>query len=65
MVQVRGWGLVVAQPDEIYDRQYKALLDATLEKIRQVEAGGEPEVAATLEEMGVTGSTGEVHDGGA
>ncbi len=65
LVQVRGWGLLVAEPEQLYDRQYEGLLDRLLEKIEQADAGGDPAVARTIEEMDATGSTGEANDGGA
>ncbi len=64
-VQVRGWRLLVAEPEQLYDRQYEGLLDRLLEKIEQADAGGDPAVARTIEEMDATGSTGEANDGGA
>ncbi len=64
LLQARGWGLVVAQPDEIYDRQFGALLKRAREKLRVADDGGEPAVAETFEEMGVSVSTPEVGDGG-
>ncbi len=65
MIQERGWGLVVADPKQLYDREYEGLLRGLLEKIEQADAGGDPAVAPTFEEMRVTGSTGEAGDGGA
>jgi len=64
LVQVRGWGLLVAEPEQLYDRQYKGLLDRLLGKIRQADADGEPAVAMTIQEMNPTRSTGEANDGG-
>lgn len=63
-LQQLSWGLVVVQPQQLYDRQYEGLIDRTMEKIRQVETGGDPAVARTIAEMGVTGA-GEADDGGA
>ena len=64
LMQARGWGLIVAQPDELYDRQFGALLKRTREKLRVADDGGEPAVARTFEEMGVSPSMPEVGDGG-
>ncbi len=64
-MQVLGWGLLVVPPDQMYDRQYEGLLNRAREKIEQAGAGGDPAVAQTFEEMGITGSTGEANDGGA
>jgi len=65
LLQVRIWGLLVAEPEQLYDRQYGGLLDRLLEKIQQADAGGDPAVARTIQEMDATGSTGEANDGGA
>ncbi len=64
LLQARRWGLIVAQPDELYDRQFGALLKRTREKLRVADDGGEPAVARTFEEMGVSPSVPEVGDGG-
>ncbi len=63
LLQARGWGLIVARPDELYDRQFGALLKRTREKLRTVDDGGEPAVAETFEEMGVSASMPEIGDG--
>jgi tetratricopeptide (TPR) repeat protein len=65
LMQIRGWGLLVAEPEQLYDRQYKGLLDRLLGKIQQADAGGDPAVARTIQEMAETRSTGEANDGGA
>ena len=65
LVQIRGWGLLVAEPEQLYDRQYEGLLDRLLEKIEQADAGGDPAVARTIQEMDAIGSTREANDGGA
>ncbi len=65
LLQVRVWGLLVADPQQMYDQQYEGLLDRLLEKIERVDAGGDPAVARTIQEMDSTGSTGEANDGGA
>ncbi len=62
--QERGWGLVVAKPHERYDRQFGDLLNRARMKLREADAGGTPAVAATFEEMGVTGRLEEVGNGG-
>ncbi len=64
-MQVRIWRLLVVDPEQLYDRQYEGLLDRLLQKIEQADAGGEPAVARTIQEMDATGSTGEANDGGA
>ena len=65
LLQVRSWRLLVADPQQLYDRHYEGLLDRLLEKIEQADAGGEPAVARTIQEIDATGSTGEANDGGA
>ncbi len=65
LLQVRIWRLLVADPEQMYDRQYEGLLDRLLKKIEQLDAGGEPAVARTIQEMDATRSTGEANDGGA
>ena len=64
LLQERVWGLVVAEPREMYDRQFGDLLNRARMKLQEADAGGTPAVAATFEEMGVTGRLEEVGDGG-
>jgi Flp pilus assembly protein TadD len=51
-VQTRQWGLVVADPTEILERQDGRVLEDVQEKLRVAAEGGTPAVAATFEELG-------------
>ncbi len=62
--QEQGWGLVVAKPHELYDRQFGDLVNRARMKLQEAGAGRTPAVAATFEEMGVSGRLEEVGDGG-
>jgi tetratricopeptide (TPR) repeat protein len=63
-VQTRQWGLVVADPAEIHERQFGRLLEDAREKLRVAEEGGAPAVAATFEELAQEAqSSGDVNDG--
>ncbi len=63
MIQARSWGLMVADPGDLYDRQYGDLLKRAEEKLREVDAGGDPAVAPTFEEMGLKESIGDMGNG--
>ena len=62
--QERWWGLIVASPEEMYDRQFGDLLNRARMKLQDADAGGTPAVASTFEEMGVSGHIEEVGNGG-
>jgi tetratricopeptide (TPR) repeat protein len=62
-LQARYWGLRVADPGEIYERQYGRLLENAREKLRVAQQGGAPEVTATFEELDDQGSLGDGSDG--
>jgi tetratricopeptide (TPR) repeat protein len=62
-LQARYWGLRVADPGEIYERQYGRLLENAREKLRVAQQGGSPEVTATFEELDDQGSLGDGSDG--
>ncbi|TDJ57833.1 MAG: tetratricopeptide repeat protein [Planctomycetota bacterium] len=65
LLQIRDWGLLVAKPEQMYDQQHEGMLDRLLKKIGQADAGGDPAVARTIQEMAETRSIGEANDGGA
>ncbi len=62
-IQGRQWGLFVADPDEIHERQFGRLLEDAREKLRIAERGGTPAVTATFEELSAAGKPGEADDG--
>jgi tetratricopeptide (TPR) repeat protein len=45
VIQSQGWGLLVADPDELYDRNYGALLEKVQSKLERADQGEEPPVA--------------------
>jgi tetratricopeptide (TPR) repeat protein len=49
--QTRVWGLLVRDPQAMYDRDYGVVLERTREKLRQAERGGDPPIAATFQEL--------------
>lgn len=49
-LQTRMWGIVVADPRQMYHRNYGVLLEQLRRKIEAVEAGQEPPVAALLDD---------------
>ncbi|MHC5022882.1 MAG: tetratricopeptide repeat protein, partial [Planctomycetota bacterium] len=51
LIQVREWRLLVADPDTLYHQQFGATLERVQEKLRRVEAGREPTLAATFAEL--------------
>jgi tetratricopeptide (TPR) repeat protein len=51
LIQSRIWGLLVTDPQALYDRDYGAVLERVRAKVRSIEDGGEPEVAATFSEL--------------
>jgi tetratricopeptide (TPR) repeat protein len=62
-IQTRQWGLLVADPAEILERQFGRLLEYAREKLRVAEEGGAPPVTETFEEREGTASAGEANDG--
>jgi hypothetical protein len=52
LLQTRGWGLLVADPSELYNRDLGTRLLNLQDKLRAVEEGQEPPVAATFAETG-------------
>ena len=57
--QRRTWGLLVADPRQMYDRQYGFVLEHGRRNLRQVEAGDEPAVAPTFAELEGTEGLGD------
>lgn len=51
LLQRRAWGLVVADPEAMYDRDYGGTLSRIREKLSAVEAGNPPPVAPTFAEI--------------
>jgi len=49
-VQERAWGVVVADPEAMYDRDYEVLLNDVRAKIETAEAGESPAIAPTFAE---------------
>ncbi|MDY7107421.1 MAG: hypothetical protein SYC29_02175 [Planctomycetota bacterium] len=49
--QTRVWGLLVRDPQAMYHRDYGVVLERTRQKLRAVERGGDPPVAATFREL--------------
>ncbi|MCI0632017.1 MAG: tetratricopeptide repeat protein [Phycisphaerales bacterium] len=47
----RGWQLVVADPGQLYDREYGQLLSQTRKKLEAAEQGTPPPVAPTFDEL--------------
>lgn len=50
LIQSGDWGLVVADPRGMYDQQFGRLLEHLQNKLQQLEAGDDPDVAPTLAE---------------
>ena len=50
-MQIRQWGLLVADPSEIYDRQFGDVLSRIQDKLREAGRGGTPPVAETFAEI--------------
>ncbi len=63
LVQLRRWGLLVADRQEIYERQFGIVLDRARQKIEAADGGTAPGIAKTFEEAGLTGSRGEDGNG--
>ncbi|UCD75276.1 MAG: tetratricopeptide repeat protein, partial [Phycisphaerales bacterium] len=51
-LQTRMWGLLVADPREMYHRQFSVTLARTRRKLEAVESGVEPPVAPTFDDTG-------------
>jgi tetratricopeptide (TPR) repeat protein len=49
-IQAQQWGLVVQDPEEMYDRDYGTVLDRVRAKLAASAAGEEPAVAPTFDE---------------
>lgn len=49
--QTRVWGLLVRDPQAMYDRDYGVVFERTQQKLLQVERGGDPPVAPTFQEL--------------
>jgi tetratricopeptide (TPR) repeat protein len=62
-IQGRQWGLLVADPDEIHERQFGRLLEDAREKLRAAAEGGAPAVTATFEEVSEAEMSGDADDG--
>ena len=62
-IQSRQWGLLVADPDEIHERQFGRLLEDAREKLRTAAEGGTPAVTATFEELSEAEMSGDADDG--
>lgn len=63
LIQTGRWGLLVADPAEIYDRQSGAMLSQAQDKVREAGAGGTPPIARTFQEAGGTDWAGDIRDG--
>lgn len=63
-LQTRQWGLLVADPSEIYHRQHGRILTSVEAKLREAADGGTPDVAPTFREMGMSDWAGDSGDGG-
>lgn len=59
ILQTRGWGLLVADPAELYNRDLGERLQSLRRKLQAVEAGEEPPVAATFAEIEIEEPTAE------
>lgn len=51
LIQSRAWGLVVADPEAMYDRDFGEMLITVREKLEAANAGEEPRVAPTFAEL--------------
>ena len=59
----QGWGLLVADPEEMYHRNFGMLLQRISAKLRDAEQGGDPQIAPTFAEMPKTSTPGESDHG--
>ena len=59
----QGWGLLVADPEEMYHRNFGMLLQRVSAKLRDAEQGGDPQIAPTFAEMPKTSTPGESDHG--
>jgi tetratricopeptide (TPR) repeat protein len=62
LIQTR-WGLLIADPSEMYERQFGVVLRRVRGKLLELEQGGDPPVAATFDELGTIDSEGDPRDG--
>ncbi len=54
LIQSQVWGLVVADPEAMYHRDFGAVLERVRRKLSAANEGGEPPVAPTLDELSRT-----------
>jgi tetratricopeptide (TPR) repeat protein len=52
-IQMRGWGLLVSDPNAMYHRDFGALLELIRQKIAAAEAGERPPLAPTFAESSI------------
>ena len=57
--QSQRWGLLVADPEVLYDRDFGSVLERAQLKIEEAEGGGAPPVAAIFAELGRDGRVSE------
>ena len=50
-LQTHRWGLLVADPAELYNRVYGSRLERLQSKLRAIEQGEQPPIAATFAEL--------------
>lgn len=55
LIQTRGWGLLVAEPSELYNRTLGRQLESLKHKLKAVQSGQTPPIAGTFEESGHQG----------
>jgi tetratricopeptide (TPR) repeat protein len=51
LIQTRGWGLLVADPQVLYHRDYGSRLESLQHKLHAAEHGEQPPLARTFEEL--------------
>ena len=59
----QGWGLIVADPQELYHENFGLLLQRISAKLRDVGQDKEPQIAPTFAEMDQMKTSGESNDG--
>jgi hypothetical protein len=59
----QGWGLLVADPKEMYHRYFGMLLQRVSAKLRDAEQGEDPQIAQTFAELAKTSTAGESDNG--
>jgi tetratricopeptide (TPR) repeat protein len=53
LLQTRHWGVLVADPQELYDRDYGRIHDRLRAKVEAIQRGEDPELAPTFAELEV------------